>query len=127
MKKENKSGKVRLTAAERQNYSAAELVEFVAKRGYIVSRATASRAIVRGWFKPEYRHATRPRRKWRYVRGWVMLTAVERRRPVGWLVSRFGVSTPTARRAIRRGWFEVNKFNVDKVDVRGRLTTTPPR
>ncbi len=126
LKKEKRSGKVRLTPVERQNYSAAELVELAAKRGYTMSRATAARAIVRGWFKPEYRHAKRVRRKWRYVRGWVMLTTAERRRSAGWLSSQFGISIPTARRAIRRGWFEVNIFNVDKVDVRSRVTTTPP-
>jgi hypothetical protein len=126
LKLNKKTGTVRLSVLER-NLSINELWRKIAEEGFNVSRATAARAKNSGVFIPGFRQLVAGRRLWTYISGWVYLTSFERSQSLSWLAGNFGISPSTARQARRRGWFEVNVCNYNKVDVPpGRLSQKPP-
>ncbi len=108
-------------------FSAAKLRKEIEKAGYTLSHSAFFRAKKMGWFAPNYPKSSKSRASVRYADGRVYLSVSERTmRPV-YLVEKFGISQHLARVAKRRGWFEVNRYNRNLVDIpRGRLSKRPP-
>ena len=105
-----------------------ELRKEIAKAGYrVASRGTIFRAKKQGWFAPNYPESAKSRASVTYADGWVYLSTKERNMLPSELVVQFAISTTLARAAKRRGWFEVNRYNRDLVEIpRRRLSKKPP-
>lgn len=127
MKKE-KTGRVVLTARERQ-LSVNALRRKIEKAGFYVSRVTSWRAKVAGHFWPNWHTAcAQPPLPRRSTTGWVVLNEGERDASNAELRKKFGITGNTAARAMSRGWFEVNALNARLISdhARERLQTTAP-
>ena len=134
-KMRQKNNKVVLSETER-SMKTKKLRDRLRAAGYEVSRATVYRAKERGWFMTRWgRHGYHPqvRSGAKGVVGWVTLTQDELSAVTGvgrlqWLADQLGISSYTARRAVQRGWFEVNQQNMGSVRVpRSRIRKKPPK
>jgi hypothetical protein len=109
----NRKGKVHLTEDERAlpNH---ELQALIASHGLSVNKVTVSRAKRRGWFLINGDRSIGRRAPHGYIR----LTSEEREMDSSELIELFGITERTAKRAKRRGWFEIMQTNKDQPQIK---------